>query len=171
MHQNNPNVSFYAQMANIIAESISLMGAKIAADLTQKSASKLNLNEKKKQNSQILPLFANDENSAIRIQNTYDDDDDDDDDGEVEASGEKEEVDFINDLQLKNQVKSSSGAKTTSDLNKPNNKKRTTLREEITISSQFQLKVPQYYERKSVDLMRIVEDQVRKVCFFKLIFF
>lgn len=39
-------------------------------------------------------------------------------------------------------------------------KKRTTLRDEITISNQFQMKIPSYYERKKFDLRRIVEDQV-----------
>lgn len=41
-------------------------------------------------------------------------------------------------------------------------KKRTTLREEIVLSEQFQNKVPDFYTRKNIDLMRIVEDQYRK---------
>jgi len=40
------------------------------------------------------------------------------------------------------------------------NKKRTTLREEILINEQFQNKIPDFFTRKNVDLMRIVEDQV-----------
>lgn len=40
--------------------------------------------------------------------------------------------------------------------------KRTTLKEELLISSLFEIKVPKYYERKNIDLMRIVEDQYRK---------
>lgn len=40
--------------------------------------------------------------------------------------------------------------------------KRTTLKEELLISSLFDIKVPNYYERKNIDLMRIVEDQYRK---------
>ena len=43
-------------------------------------------------------------------------------------------------------------------------KKRTTLREEIVLSEQFQNKVPDFYTRKNIDLMRIVEDQV-SFCF------
>jgi hypothetical protein len=39
-------------------------------------------------------------------------------------------------------------------------KKRTTLKEELIISNQFQNKIPGYFNRKSFDLMRIVEDQV-----------
>ena len=39
-------------------------------------------------------------------------------------------------------------------------KKRTTLREEILIHNQFQNKVPSYFDRKNFDLLRIVEDQV-----------
>lgn len=47
---------------------------------------------------------------------------------------------------------------------KPGNniKKRTTLKEEIIISVQFQRKIPDFCTRKNVDLMRIVEDQYRK---------
>ncbi len=41
-----------------------------------------------------------------------------------------------------------------------NVKKRTTLKEELIISNQFQNKIPGYFNRKSFDLMRIVEDQV-----------
>ncbi|CAF0711837.1 unnamed protein product [Brachionus calyciflorus] len=41
-------------------------------------------------------------------------------------------------------------------------KKRTTLRDELVLSNQFENKVPNYYERKNIDLMRIVEDQYRK---------
>ncbi|RNA39830.1 transmembrane protein -like, partial [Brachionus plicatilis] len=41
-------------------------------------------------------------------------------------------------------------------------KRRTTLKDELLISSQFETKVPDYYERKNIDLMRIVEDQFRK---------
>ena len=40
-------------------------------------------------------------------------------------------------------------------------KQRTTLREEIALSDQFEKKVPNYFTRKNIDLMRIVEDQVR----------
>jgi hypothetical protein len=43
-------------------------------------------------------------------------------------------------------------------------KKRTTLREEILIHNQFQNKVPSYYDRKNFDLLRIVEDQVTHLC-------
>lgn len=45
---------------------------------------------------------------------------------------------------------------------RPNNfnKKRTTLRNEITISDQYNFKVPSYNKRKNFDLLRIVEDQV-----------
>ncbi len=39
-------------------------------------------------------------------------------------------------------------------------KNRTTLKEEIEISQQFQQKIPKYFVRKNFDLMRIVEDQV-----------
>lgn len=39
-------------------------------------------------------------------------------------------------------------------------KKRTTLRDEILLNSQFKVKVPGYFERKNFDLLRIVEDQV-----------
>jgi hypothetical protein len=39
-------------------------------------------------------------------------------------------------------------------------KKRTTLKEELVISNQFQNKIPEYFNRKNYDLMRIVEDQV-----------
>ena len=39
-------------------------------------------------------------------------------------------------------------------------KNRTTLKEEIEISQQFQQKIPKYFTRKNFDLMRIVEDQV-----------
>lgn len=38
--------------------------------------------------------------------------------------------------------------------------KRTTLKEEILLNEQFQNKIPDFYTRKNVDLMRIVEDQV-----------
>ena len=47
---------------------------------------------------------------------------------------------------------------TNKTLSKP--AKRTTLREEIVMNELFQFKVPDYYTRKSYDLMRIVEDQV-----------
>ena len=40
------------------------------------------------------------------------------------------------------------------------NKKRTTLKDEITISEQYSNKVPSYNKRKNFDLLRIVEDQV-----------
>lgn len=43
-----------------------------------------------------------------------------------------------------------------------NGKKRLTLREEIKLSEQFEKKIPNYDSRKSVNLMRIVEDQYRK---------
>lgn len=39
-------------------------------------------------------------------------------------------------------------------------KNRTTLQEEINMSNQFQVRVPGYFSRKNIDLMRIVEDQV-----------
>jgi len=39
--------------------------------------------------------------------------------------------------------------------------KRTTLKEEIMINEQFQNKIPDFFSRKNVDLMRIVEDQVK----------
>lgn len=42
-----------------------------------------------------------------------------------------------------------------------NSKKRLTLREEIKLSEQFEKKIPDFYSRKSINLMRIVEDQVR----------
>lgn len=41
-------------------------------------------------------------------------------------------------------------------------KKRTTLKDELLINARFENKVPNYYDRKTVDLMRIVEDQFRK---------
>jgi hypothetical protein len=42
------------------------------------------------------------------------------------------------------------------------NKKRTTLKEEIIIHQQYKINVPDYFNRKNFDLMRIVEDQVGK---------
>jgi hypothetical protein len=39
--------------------------------------------------------------------------------------------------------------------------KRTTLKEEIIISEQFQNRIPDYFTRRNLDLMRIVEDQVK----------
>ena len=44
-----------------------------------------------------------------------------------------------------------------------NGKKRLTLREEIKLSEQFEKKIPNYDSRKSVNLMRIVEDQVNLI--------
>lgn len=39
-------------------------------------------------------------------------------------------------------------------------KNRTALKEEITIHNNFRTRVPNYFDRKNFDLMRIVEDQV-----------
>lgn len=39
-------------------------------------------------------------------------------------------------------------------------KNRTALKEEITIHNNFSTRVPNYFDRKNFDLMRIVEDQV-----------
>jgi len=54
-----------------------------------------------------------------------------------------------------------------SNLNK--DKKRTTLKEEIIIHNQYKVNVPNYFNRKNFDLMRIVEDQV-KIIFIKVFF-
>ena len=45
--------------------------------------------------------------------------------------------------------------------NTKSTKKRTTLKDEIILSDQFQNKIPDFATRKNVDLMRIVEDQVK----------
>ena len=50
-------------------------------------------------------------------------------------------------------------------------KNRTTLKEELVISEQFQTKVPDYFTRKNFDLMRIVEDQVKLDKFLLKIFY
>jgi hypothetical protein len=48
-------------------------------------------------------------------------------------------------------------------------KNRTSLKEEIEISQQFQQKIPKYFIRKNFDLMRIVEDQVKYSIYNKII--
>ena len=56
---------------------------------------------------------------------------------------------------------SSGNASTRESMKRNIFKNRTTLKEELVISEQFQTKVPDYFTRKNFDLMRIVEDQVR----------
>jgi hypothetical protein len=61
-----------------------------------------------------------------------------------------------------------SNSRSSSQNGNEQTKKRTTLQDEITLSNQYQIKIPNYYNRKNFDLMRIVEDQVReKGCRFR----